>query len=312
MKALVVILNKDNAKGLKDCLNSLVNQSARICEDFDVLILDGASKDDSEKIAMFFTKKYPCVSFRVQKKLGGTGFARVEGCEYAITQGYDAVIWGDSENYYSVDYVKKILRALEEADVAGGRPVVRGSFFAHAFTWYHAIHAMFSAVGDRHIPGNNRAEKVEIYKKAMYPESRRAEDYGLSLILMKKGIRLKHKVVEADVRVSLPESFSEVLAWQKARAIGAAEAAFIAGIFPYDLLIWLPALLPFPLLLIHPAGGLMLLALVFIASLVVFTKSMKFLERPRKRYFFAPFVGLLIHSAYNLLSLFHYLKLKIF
>lgn len=303
MRALLIILNKDNAEGLKRCLESLSNQTTK---EFDVLVLDGASKDNSEEVAKSFK-----VEFRVQRRLGGTGFARVEGCEYAIKNGYDVVIWGDSENVYYPDYVEKILIAAEDAEVVGGVPVVRGGFFAHAFAWYHAIHLVFP-ISKMHIPGNNRAERVEIYGKLMYPESRRAEDYGFTLLAIKKKLKLKQEVVDAKVKVSLPEKFSEIIAWQKARAKGVAEAAKIVGVFPFDSVVWLTIFLPFILLPFNLTLSVLSFIAIFLFSLLVFFRSLKFLERPKKIYFFAPLFGLVLHSAFNLLSLLHYLRLKIF
>ncbi|WP_202320011.1 glycosyltransferase [Archaeoglobus neptunius] len=310
MKTLVVILNKDNAEGLKACVDSLISQTVRICEDFDVLVLDGGSSDLSEEVVRELS--LPCVIFKVQERLGGTGYARVEACDYALKRGYDVVIWGDSENVYFPDYVEKMLEALKSADAVGGKPVVRGGFFAHAFAWYHAIHAIIPRLVEKHIPGNNKAERVEVFRTVMYPESRRAEDYGFSLVLMKRGIKLRQKLADARVFVSLPESWRGIFAWQRARAIGASEAAHEAGVFPADGLIWMPALIPFFILPVFPLLSLLLISFVFIFSLFIFYRSRDYLESPKKRYFFAPFVGILIHSAYTFISLLHYIKLKIF
>lgn len=312
MKALVVILNKDNAEGLKRCIESLLNQTAELCKDFDVLILDGASSDNSEEVAKSYSSCYLCIRFKVQERLGGTGYARVEACEYALDRGYDAVIWGDSENVYFPDYVEKMLNCLKSGDVAGGLPVVRGGFFAHAFAWYHAIHALVPKLSEIHIPGNNKAERVEIFKKIKYPETRRAEDYGFSLSLRKRGIKLRQKLTDARVLVSVPESWGEIHRWQMARAIGAAEAAYEVKAFPYDFLMWMLPLIPFPLALFLPLLSLCLFVLLFAISTAIFIKSEEYLENPKKRYFFAPFVGIMIHSLYNLISLFNYLKLGIF
>ena len=311
MKGLVVILNKDNAEGLKKCIESLVNQTAKICEDFDVLILDGASSDSSENVVKSFLE-YPCISFKIQKKLGGTGFARVEACNYALSNGYEVVIWGDSENVYFNDYVDKMLRSLGTADVVGGLPVISGGFYAHAFAWYHAIHAIIPRLARRHIPGNNRGERVEIFKKVMYPESKRAEDYGFSLALMKSGVKLKQKLVDARVRVSLPNKLGDIHKWQMARAKGAAEAALQAGVFPYDSIIWLTALSPVILAPVSSLASLFLLLMIFFVSIVIFIKSLRYIEKPKKRFFFAPFCGIIIYSTYTLISLLYYLRLKIF
>lgn len=310
MKTLVVILNKDNAEGLRRCIDSLLNQTAEVCKDFDILVLDGASSDNSEEVVKSYSC-YPCIQFKVQDRLGGTGYARVEACEYAVDRGYDAVIWGDSENIYFPDYVEKMINGVKSSDAAGGLPVVKGDFFAHAFAWYHAIHALIPKLSEMHIPGNNKAERVEIFKNIKYPETRRAEDYGFSLSLRKKGIKLRHSLTDAKVLVSVPESWSEVHRWQMARAIGAAEAAYKVKAFPYDLLIWMLPLIPFPLALFLPLLSLCLFILLFVVSTAIFIKSEKYLESPRKRYFFAPFIGIMIHSFYNLISLFKYLRLRI-
>ncbi|MFN3384043.1 MAG: glycosyltransferase [Archaeoglobaceae archaeon] len=308
----MVILNKDNAEKLRDCLESLVSQSAKLCNDFEILILDGASRDNSSKVAEQFSKLYPCVKFKVQEKLGGTGYARREACDIALKKGYDIVIWGDSENVYSKEYVEKILRAIEDCDVVGGVPIVKGGFFAHAFAWYHAIHLIFN-IYDRHIPGNNKAEKTKIYENCKYPESRRADDYGLSLLLMKRGIRLRQKIVDARVFVSVPETLREVFKWQKARAKGCAEALHLVKFKPYDLLIWslfLPLLVfSSPAALFSPIFAVIPLLLVAF-SIWIFFKSLKFIENPKKSFFFAPLIGLAIHSAFSILGLYHYFKLR--
>ncbi|MCX8151810.1 MAG: glycosyltransferase family 2 protein [Archaeoglobaceae archaeon] len=303
LRTLVVILNKDNAEGLRRCLKSLIDQSLKICEDFDVLVIDGGSKDGSKEVVEEFSKTYPCVKFKVQKKLGGTGFARIESCDYA--KNYKFVIWGDSENEYSKDYVEKIVKALEKYDVAGGIPIVESSFYGHAFAWYHALHLIVPKLKNYHVPGNNRGERTEIYKLATYPETRRAEDYGFSLKLMKAGIKLKVKVVDAKVKISLPKTFKDIIAWQKNRAKGAAEAAYSVKFFPYDSLIWISI---FPVLIF---SFLKLEIVIFLLALnsMIFLLTKRFLEKLKMRFFLAPIFGILIHSFFSLLTLIEFTKL---
>ncbi|MET1124066.1 MAG: glycosyltransferase family 2 protein [Archaeoglobaceae archaeon] len=302
MRALVVILNKDNAEGLRNCLESLERQTAKICRDFDVLILDGGSKDNSRDVAEGFASKHPCVEFRVQKRLGGTGFARIEACEAA--KDYDVVVWGDSENVYCEDYVEKVLKALRSCDVVGGIPVLGGGFLDHAFAWYHAVHAIFPKLAAYHIPGNNRAEKTWIYELVSYPPSVRADDYGFSLLLMKKGLKLRSRVVDAKVRVSLPKNLREVFRWQKYRAKGAAQAAKLVGVFPYDSVAWVAFLTALSAAFVIFPPFAVIFALL--SSLLLFAASRRFLEKPRLRYFFAPLLGVLVHSAFCLLTIYEY------
>ncbi len=314
MRALVIILNKDNGEKLRECLETLAKQTARICSDFDVLILDGGSKDNSKDVAAEFEKKYSCIKFKVQDKLGGTGFARREGCFYALSKGYDVVIWGDSENAYAKNYVEKMLEKLKSCDAVAGVPIVRGGFFAHAFAWYHAIHLIFPKLYRRHIPGNNKGEWTSIYRRLMYPESKRAEDYGFSLLLIKKGIKLKQDVADAKVFISVPETLQEVFAWQKARAKGAAEAAKLVGFKPLDALAWAMILLIFaPLAVLAIFNPLPLIAyttLLISSAVTLSAASFKYIEKPRKRYILAPLFGVLIHSFYSLISLLYYIRLR--
>ena len=300
MKVLVIILNKDNAEGLERCLKSLKEQTYK---DFDVLVLDGNSKDNSKEVA----EKYG-VRFKVQERLGGTGFARIEGCEIALREGYDVVIWGDSENVYDRSYVEKIVEALKDYDVVGGIPILEGSFLDHAFAWYHAIHLIIPNLHKKHIPGNNKAEKTWLYEKVMYPPSVRAEDYGFSLLLLKNGLKVKFGLANSKVLVSLPRNFKEILKWQKARAKGVAQALRYISFKPYDVLAWSMLILLLPILSFNLSALASYLAILLTSSTIVHIKSKRFIKRFRWHYFVAPLMGLLIHSLYSILALIYYVR----
>ncbi len=316
-KALLVILNKDNAEKLERCITSLLSQTAKLSKDFDILILDGGSKDNSRDVAMRFSKRYNGIYFKVQEVIGGTGFARREACEYALKKGYKFIIWGDSENVYDKSYVEKMLEKLEDCDLVGGIPKVRGGFFAHAFAWYHAIHLIFPRIYRVHIPGNNKGERTEIYRVVSYPESIRADDYGFSLALIKKliknKIKIKSCIANSFVIVSLPESIKDVHRWQINRAKGVAQALKIVNFKPYDVIGWSSIFLFLIVLLsltIINYTHLLLLYLLFLftLSIVIFIRSKDYIEKPKYIYFFTPFIGLLIHSIYSIYALIHYLR----
>jgi len=300
MKVLVIILNKDNAEGLERCLKSLKEQTYK---NFDVLVLDGKSKDNSKEIA----EKYG-VTFKVQDRLGGTGFARVEGCEFALKRGYDVVIWGDSENVYDRRYIEEMVKALKNYDIVGGIPILEGSFLDHAFAWYHAIHLIVPKLYERHAPGNNKAEKTWIYREVMYPQSVRAEDYGFSILLLKNGLKVKCGFSNAKVIVSLPKNLREVLAWQSSRAKGVAQALKMVGFKPYDVVAWSLLVLLIPLLAFNLEALAIYLTILLTSSIAIHFKSKRFIRRFRWFYFIAPLVGLTIHSIYSIKALIHYLR----
>lgn len=300
MKILVIILNKDNAEGLEKCLKSLSEQSYK---NFDILVLDGNSKDNSRDIA----KKYRA-RFKIQEKLGGTGFARMEGCKIALKEGYDVVIWGDSENVYDERYVEEIVKALERYDVVGGIPILEGNFVDHAFAWYHAIHIILPNLHKRHVPGNNKAERTWIYNRIMYPPSMRAEDYGFSLLMLKNNLKIRCGLADARVFVSLPKNLREILSWQRARAKGVAQALRYVDFKPYDVLAWSILVLLFPTVILNLPSLAFYLTILMIISIAIHIKSKRFIKYFKWYYFIAPLIGLLIHSLYSIIAMIYYMR----
>ncbi len=240
-KALVVILNKDNAEGLKNVLNSLVNQTPDygICKYFDVLVVDGGSKDPSSDVVKLFRDTYPCIEFKVQEVLGGVGPARLEAIKYALNNGYEYIIWGDSENIYKDDYVSKILSSPKDCEVVSGKPlIICENLFEKLFYWYHAYHVIFSYVRKRHAPGNNKLVKTSAYSKSLYPPISRSDDFYFSVIALKKGVKFCYNE-DALVTVALPNNWGGVKSWQRARMLGSLQgAAFLNMRFPPDFMPW--------------------------------------------------------------------------
>ena len=228
---LVVLLNKDNAVGLEKALESLIRQSSvKICIDFDVLIMDGWSADDSEQIAEKFRERFKCINFVKQRFRGGVGQARIEAVRYAIDSGYDLIIWGDSENEYSENYVSSFLRCFDDersCDVCSGSTLVRDSFWGMLFYWYHAYHHLFKFVSRRHAPGNNKAVKTRLYEKHMYLAIPRSDDFFFSLSL--QGNAEFCYCGEASLITTVPKSLRDVIAWQRNRVRGLVEGSLLTG-----------------------------------------------------------------------------------
>lgn len=237
------MMNKDNAEGLRRALETLIKQEGcRICDCFDVLVLDGASTDDSEEIAEGFSKEFPCIRFKVQEILGGVGPARLEAIRYAMDNGYEYIIWGDSENVYSPRYVVEMLSSPSDCDIVSGRSLVaRESVWSDMFFWYHAYHEIVPGLYKRHSPGNNKLARVTTaYREALYPPSKRSDDFYYTLLVLRKGLKIKYCLQpRAVVKVSMPRTYKEVKGWQSSRIKGLIEAAIMVGDKrPPDLLPW--------------------------------------------------------------------------
>jgi glycosyltransferase involved in cell wall biosynthesis len=110
VKGLVVLANKDDAEGLRRALDTLVRQKGcEVCKCFDILVIDGGSRDASDEVVESYSRKYGCINFKVQDVKGGVGPARIEAIRYALDRGYKYVVWGDSGNEYSEEYMKELV-----------------------------------------------------------------------------------------------------------------------------------------------------------------------------------------------------------
>ncbi len=278
-RALVVILNKDNAEGLRRCLESLKEQTCRICECFDVLVIDGGSKDDSLNVVKNYASQYSCIKCIIQKVKGGVGPARIEAVEYALDKGYEVIIWGDSENVYDRDYVKKVLRRINEGcDIVSGRSLidVSSSLWSKLFYWYHSLHLFMDYLKRIHAPGNNKAVRSSIYKYLVYPPCSRSDDYYFTYLLMKKGLINNIRVCydeDAILITSIPKTFKDILKWQKARVKGLIEGALILKEpLPIDTYVWLLyAISPFIVLSLFLTGHLTLFEISVTLIAMTFT-----------------------------------------
>ncbi len=275
---LVVIMNKDNAEGLDKCLDSLTKQTCSVCKDFDILIVDGDSKDSSREVALKYASKYPCIKFLVQRFKGGVGPARIEAIKYAEEHSYKLIIWGDSENVYESDYIEKVVNEAmnNKCEVVSGRPIVPSdSLWSKLFFWYHAMHIIFkvpSFIKIRHAPGNNKCSKLSVYNNVMYPPISRTDDYYFSYLLMRKDQNCKIKFCHRDdavVKVNVPRTFKEVLAWQRARVKGLLEGSVVTkSLLPPDNIPWILYALAPPIALASLISGYLQYALLIIVPLL--------------------------------------------
>ncbi len=324
-KILLVIMNKDNAEGLRKCLDSLTSQrKCRICECFDVLVMDGYSRDNSREVVEEFRRKYPCIEFRYQSVKGGVGPARIEAVRYAMSRGYSYIVWGDSENIYSPNYMLSMRKCMDGKHevLSGFNKVKHSSFWSMAFFWYHAYHILFKFLRNRHAPGNNKLTKTSVFTKIIYPPSCRSDDFFFTLLAMKREVKVKY-CPEAKVEVSMPSTFDEVRAWQRARVRGLIEGAIMIGLtVPPDLVPW-------SILAVSPVALIALIALTiiepppscyvgfallgsFLAGLTAFASILdrlarKVYEKPKPLQGFIGLLGMYLHAVFTLYYALRYL-----
>lgn len=310
-------MNKDNAEGLRKCLETLANQEeCRLCECFDILVMDGHSRDGSDKVAEEFSKRYGCIKLVKQAVKGGVGPARAEVVKYAMENGYQYIIWGDSENIYTPKYVNSLIKCVDDDHevFSGFTRVKHTSIWSRIFFWYHAYHMLFSYVRERHAPGNNKLTKTTVFNKAMYPPSARSDDFYFSILALKRGVKFRH-CPNAEVMVTMPSSFEEIKAWQRSRVRGLVEGAYMTGIgFPPDLPPWAAfTLLPLAIITLIVVAvttslpvsviSYSLLGVIALAIVWLITKledlATKAYSEPRRFQGILGFLGMYLHALFT-------------
>jgi glycosyltransferase involved in cell wall biosynthesis len=215
VKTIVALLNLNNDEHLKQCLNSLLQQSFK---ETVIVVVDGGSTDNSINILKEYAKNNNQIRFFIQKN-PGTGRARNELIEYVKKHFPQAekIVWGDSENLYHRDYLSNLLRV--NADVVGGVSIINSdSPLSQALWWY------YNGFRGKTIVGNNEAIKVCLFERYSYLPITRTEDFFFHKELKKSKVKVK-KVNNAVCYVRTVESFSDFVRWEKSRVKGLWEGA---------------------------------------------------------------------------------------
>jgi len=212
MKTVFAILNKNQAMKLKECLDSLLNQSYK---KFLVVVIDGGSNDGSVELLKEYSSKNSSVRYFIQQSKG-IGPARNELLDYLCTYLDDTeiILWGDAEQVYDVDYVKNMLSV--DADIVGGANIVRSDNPLGQSLWW-----LYCGIDGKGVLGHSIMVKRQLYThyRARYPETITMDDYFLFKYLMTKKIKIA-RAPNAICYVGVVESFPELLAWHKAKRTG--------------------------------------------------------------------------------------------
>ncbi len=117
MKYSIIIPVYNSEKTLGRCIESIINQSY---EDYEIILVNDGSKDDSLKICLEYSKKYENI-ITVNQPNGGASSARNKGLE---TARGDFVLFVDSDDYVSDNYFGE----FEKYDAHGGWVIFKDSW----------------------------------------------------------------------------------------------------------------------------------------------------------------------------------------
>lgn len=109
--ASVIIPVCNAEKTLSYCLESILNQTY---QNFEVILINDGSKDNSQKIIEKYKSKYPR-KFRIYtQKNHGVSITRNNGIKYASG---DYLFFIDNDDYIEKDYIKTFVTAIKEQSV---------------------------------------------------------------------------------------------------------------------------------------------------------------------------------------------------
>ena len=106
-KISVIVPVYNTEKHLKRCLDSILNQTY---QNFEVIIVNDGSTDDSQKIIDEYTKKYSEKIRSIYKENGGLSSAR--NCGIKCAAG-DYIAFVDSDDYIAINLFEKLLPYVE-------------------------------------------------------------------------------------------------------------------------------------------------------------------------------------------------------
>ncbi|MBE6353844.1 glycosyltransferase family A protein [Treponema sp.] len=105
----VIVLGYNIQKFISECLNSILSQTYK---NFELIIIDDGSKDDTSNICKEYEKKDPRVHYYFQENSGTTA-ARIHG--YSLAKG-DYVIAVDGDDTVNANWLETINNCLAEKD----------------------------------------------------------------------------------------------------------------------------------------------------------------------------------------------------
>ena len=108
-KASVIIVNYNNAKYLKKCINSILNQSYKNKE---IILVDDKSKDYSLKIANQYKNQIKIIKNKIKTKEGS--FNQINSCYRGFKKSKgEYIFFLDSDDYFKKDKLKILIKKFE-------------------------------------------------------------------------------------------------------------------------------------------------------------------------------------------------------
>lgn len=185
-KVSIIVPVYNVEKYLKKCLDSLVNQTFK---DYEIIVVNDGSTDDSENIIMKYQSEYSKLIKYIKKQNGGLSDARNKGIKTAEGK---YIMFVDSDDYITQDMVEKLYSAIikEDSDMAICN-YIRVNFKGENIKNYNYNFGTTNVFDNPKILLNKPAAWNKIYKKTlfdnmMYDKGKYYEDIRLTTKLYLK------------------------------------------------------------------------------------------------------------------------------
>lgn len=122
MRALTVTPTYNEIENIEALITTFLDAAPGV----DILIVDDASPDGTADIVNKLKEKEPRVHLLKREGRRGLGLAYVDGFEWALSQGYDAVFSMDADLSHNPKDIPRLMSLLEECDVVVGSRYVGG------------------------------------------------------------------------------------------------------------------------------------------------------------------------------------------
>ena len=115
MKLSIVTINKNNCKGLRDTMESIVSQTSK---DFEYIVVDGASTDGSVEVIREFASKFGVGMKWVSEPDGGIFSAMNKGL--GMAEGDYCLFLNSGDSLYDENVVGKFMDFGCQEDIVAG------------------------------------------------------------------------------------------------------------------------------------------------------------------------------------------------
>ena len=185
--AFLTTVFPDNEKFLKTFLNSLSSQTY---QNFDTVIVN-----DNFKNLDFYKNLYPNLNIINVNSSNTSAKNREIGINYCIDQNYEALIFGDSDDYFKDNRIEKLLKLLIKADVAvndlslfDDNGIYEKNYLSNRLKNLDVVD--FEFIKDKNIFGmSNTAVKLKNIKKVSFKRNIIAVDWCFFKSILKKGCK---------------------------------------------------------------------------------------------------------------------------